>query len=156
MKLKTFSGSDSVEEICGGSPEPSEDSLLHRRLPSLFRKKLYPQSAKCRLSRFILSACVLTRCSLSLTLHIRQRYETLLVSDGLLPPVEEWTLNSVRPVCTVRVYVGRSRVFRRSNQLFVSWAPSHKEKPISQQRLSHWIMDAIRIAYESILAHSLL
>lgn len=38
--------------------------------------------------------------------------------------------------------------FRRSSQVFVSWALSHKGKSIWQQYLSHWIMDTIRLAYE--------
>ncbi|KAK0156393.1 hypothetical protein N1851_000309 [Merluccius polli] len=32
-------------------------------------------------------------------------------------------------------------------QLFVSWATPHKGKPLSRQRLSHWIVEAISLAY---------
>ncbi len=44
---------------------------------------------------------------------------------------------------------GEEKGFRRADQLFVSWALSYRGKPISQQRLSHWIVDAIRLTYEN-------
>ena len=34
-------------------------------------------------------------------------------------------------------------------KLFVSWATPHRGKPLSRQRLSHWIVEAISLAYES-------
>ena len=62
---------------------------------------------------------------------------------------EEQRLNSLCPVRALRTYMEKTRDFRRADQLFVSCALSHRGKPISQQRLSHWIVDAIRLAYES-------
>ncbi|KAJ8338702.1 hypothetical protein SKAU_G00354880 [Synaphobranchus kaupii] len=43
----------------------------------------------------------------------------------------------------------RTRAFRKSDQLFVSWAPACKGKAISKQRLSHWLVEAIVMAYGS-------
>ena len=45
--------------------------------------------------------------------------------------------------------MGRTEGFRRSDQLFVSWATPHKGKPITKQRLSHWVVEAIALAYTS-------
>lgn len=39
--------------------------------------------------------------------------------------------------------------FRRSNQLFVSWAGPHRDKHVTKQRLSHWMVEAIALAYTS-------
>ncbi|KAK0143064.1 Sphingomyelin phosphodiesterase 4 [Merluccius polli] len=47
----------------------------------------------------------------------------------------------------VRTYIDRTGGFRRSDQLFVSWANPHKGKPVTKQRLSHWVVEAIALAY---------
>ncbi|KAJ8380689.1 hypothetical protein SKAU_G00014670 [Synaphobranchus kaupii] len=61
---------------------------------------------------------------------------------------EESRLNALCPVRALRVYVDRTKGFRKSNQLFVSWASTHRGKPVSRQRLSHWLVEAISRAYE--------
>lgn len=58
-------------------------------------------------------------------------------------------LNTLCPVRALRIYVDRTAAFRLSDQLFVSWANPYKGKPITTQRLSHWIVDAISAAYAS-------
>ena len=60
---------------------------------------------------------------------------------------EDRKLNTLCPVRALQVYVDRTAGFRRSDQLFVSWATAHKGKPLSRQRLSHWIVEAIELAY---------
>lgn len=45
------------------------------------------------------------------------------------------------------MYVDRTAGLRKADQLFVSWASSHMGKPVSSQRLSHWIVEAISLAY---------
>ena len=47
----------------------------------------------------------------------------------------------------MHVYVSRTAGFRKEDQLFVSWATLHKDKVLSRQRLSHWIVEAISLAY---------
>ena len=59
----------------------------------------------------------------------------------------ESRLNTLCPVRALHVYVNRTASFRGTDQLFVSWATPHKGKPLSRQRLSHWIVEAIVLAY---------
>lgn len=49
----------------------------------------------------------------------------------------------------VRTYMDKTGGFRRSDQLFVSWANPHKGKPVTKQRLSHWVVETIALAYTS-------
>ncbi len=53
------------------------------------------------------------------------------------------------PVCALRIYTERTREFRESDQLFVSWMKPRTGKSITKQRLSHWIVEAISLAYSS-------
>lgn len=62
---------------------------------------------------------------------------------------DEKRLNSLCPVRALRIYIDRTKGFRKSNQLFVSWAPSHRGRALTRQRLSHWVVEAIVLAYES-------
>ncbi|KAI2662102.1 Gag-Pol polyprotein [Labeo rohita] len=59
---------------------------------------------------------------------------------------EERKLHTLCPVRALRFYVNRTRSFRKNDQLFVSWATHCKGKPISSQRLSHWMVEAIELA----------
>ena len=58
-------------------------------------------------------------------------------------------LNELCPVRALRIYIERTRGFRESDQLFVSWMKPRMGKPITKQRLSHWIVEAISLAYSS-------
>lgn len=62
---------------------------------------------------------------------------------------EDKKLNCLCPVRALRVYVQRTADFRRNDQLFVSWATPHRGKSLSRQRLSHWILEAISVAYQT-------
>ena len=62
---------------------------------------------------------------------------------------EDRRLHSLCPVRVLRVYMDRSRTLRKSDQLFVSWAARMIGAPITKQRLSHWIVEAIQLAYSS-------
>ncbi len=53
------------------------------------------------------------------------------------------------PVRALRIYVERTRSFRSSEQLFVCFGGQQKGKAVSKQRLAHWIVDAIALAYQS-------
>ncbi len=61
----------------------------------------------------------------------------------------EKRINSLCPVRALRIYMDRTKGFRKSNQLFISWAPSHKGRALTHQRLSHWMVEAIILVYES-------
>ncbi|XDV14355.1 hypothetical protein PO909_014626 [Leuciscus waleckii] len=52
------------------------------------------------------------------------------------------------PVRALRAYVDRMQCFRTSDQLFVCHGGKLKGKALSKQRLSHWIVDAIALAYQ--------
>lgn len=56
--------------------------------------------------------------------------------------------STVCPVRALRTYVDRSAAFRQSDQLFVCFGGCNKGRAVSKQRLSHWIVDAITLAYE--------
>ncbi len=62
---------------------------------------------------------------------------------------EQQKLNALCPVRALRIYTERTREFRESDQLFVSWMKPRTGKPITKQRLSHWIVEAISLAYSS-------
>ncbi|KAI2647489.1 Acetylglutamate kinase [Labeo rohita] len=53
------------------------------------------------------------------------------------------------PVRALRIYLERTQPFRRSEQLFVCYGGQQKGKAVSKQRISHWLVDAIRVAYRA-------
>lgn len=57
-------------------------------------------------------------------------------------------LNALCPVRALRAYMDRTSLIRRNDQLFISWAHLHTENLISKQRLSHWLVETITLAYE--------
>ncbi|KAK0146328.1 hypothetical protein N1851_014351 [Merluccius polli] len=71
----------------------------------------------------------------------------LQFAPGYSKSAEDRKLNTLCPVRALRLYVERTAGFRRGDQLFVSWATPHKGKPLSRQRLSHWIVEAIGLSY---------
>ncbi len=55
-------------------------------------------------------------------------------------------------LCTVRalrIYVDRTQSFKTSDQLFVCFGGQQKGKAVSKQRLAHWIVEAIVLAYQA-------
>lgn len=63
---------------------------------------------------------------------------------------EDERLHCSCPVRAPRHYVDRMKALRKSNQLCISWADSHKGKSISSQSLSHWGVEAIILGYNSM------
>ncbi len=53
------------------------------------------------------------------------------------------------PVRALRIYVDRTQSFRTSDQLFVCFGGQQKGKAVSKQRLGHWIVEAIVLAYQA-------
>ncbi len=53
------------------------------------------------------------------------------------------------PVRALRIYVTRTRSVRSSEQLFVCHGGQQKGKAVSKQRLAHWIVEAVALAYQS-------
>ncbi len=55
-------------------------------------------------------------------------------------------------LCSVHAlqqYVDRTQSFRTLEQLFVCYGGQQKGKAVSKQRMAHWIVDAITLAYEA-------
>ncbi|XP_042572020.1 uncharacterized protein LOC122135816 [Cyprinus carpio] len=63
---------------------------------------------------------------------------------------EDPGLNLLCPVRALKVYIERSAPIRRSEQLFICFGNRTRGLPVSKQRLSRWIVDAIQLAYSSL------
>ncbi len=73
-----------------------------------------------------------------------------VVSLQALPPEEEDpALALLCPVRALRHYVDRTQSFRTSDQLFVCNGGRQKGNAVSKQRMAHWIVDAITLAYQA-------
>ena len=53
------------------------------------------------------------------------------------------------PVRALRAYLTRTQSIRKTNQLFVCHGERAKGQALSTQRMSHWLTEAIRLAYEA-------
>ncbi len=58
-------------------------------------------------------------------------------------------LHMLCPVRALKLYVDRSEVWRKSSQLFVCFGAGRRGLATSKQRISHWVRDAILLAYEA-------
>ncbi len=66
-----------------------------------------------------------------------------------LPPEEaDPALALLCPVRALRQYTDRTQSFRTSEQLFVLLRWTAEGEGFSKQRMAHWIVDAITLAYE--------
>ncbi len=73
-----------------------------------------------------------------------------MVNLQALPLDEAYpALDLICPVRALRQYVDRTQSFRTSEQLFVCYEGQQKRKAVSKQRMAHWIVDAITLAYEA-------
>ncbi len=62
---------------------------------------------------------------------------------------EDERLHMLCPVRALKLYVDRSEVWRKSSQLFVCFGAGRRGLATSKQRISHWVRDAISLAYEA-------
>ncbi len=53
------------------------------------------------------------------------------------------------PVRALKLYVDRSKVWRKSPQLLICFGAGRRGLATSKQRISHWVRDAISLAYEA-------
>ncbi len=78
-------------------------------------------------------------------------FRAQVITLSVLPPSEEdRELSLLCPVRALRIYFERSAPFRRTEQLFVSFGNRAKGHPVTKQRLSKWIVDAVMLAYSSL------
>ncbi len=73
-----------------------------------------------------------------------------VVSLQALPPEEaDPALALLCPVRALRHYVDRTQSFRTSDQLLSVTEAGRKGNAVSKQRMAHWIVDAITLAYQA-------
>ncbi len=62
---------------------------------------------------------------------------------------EDKRLHLLCPVRALKLYVDRSKVWRKSPQLLICFGAGRRGLATSKQRFSHWVRDAISLAYEA-------
>ncbi len=78
-------------------------------------------------------------------------FRAQVITLSALPPSEEdRELSLLCPVRALRIYFERSAPFRHTEQLFVSFGNRTKGHPVTKQRFSKWIVDAVMLAYSSL------
>ncbi len=81
-------------------------------------------------------------------------FRAQVISLAALPPSDEdQELNLLCPIRALKIYLERSTLFRQSDQLFVCFGNRTKGRPVTKQRLSRWIVDAITLACSSLGLH---
>ncbi|XP_016395269.1 phosphoethanolamine N-methyltransferase 3-like [Sinocyclocheilus rhinocerous] len=81
-------------------------------------------------------------------------FRAQVITLSTLPPSEDdQELNLLCPVRTLRIYIKHSAPIRQSEQLFICFGGRTKGFPVTKQRLSRWIVDAIELAYSSFGLH---
>ena len=61
----------------------------------------------------------------------------------------EKVANLLCPIRALRLYIEATQGFRLSEQLFVCFSGRNKGRALSKQRLSHWVVEAIKQAYKA-------
>ncbi len=62
---------------------------------------------------------------------------------------EDERLHMLCPVRALKLYVDHSKVWRKSPQLLICFGAGRRGLATSKQRISHWVRDAISLAYEA-------
>ncbi len=62
---------------------------------------------------------------------------------------EDERLHLLCPVRALKLYLDRSKVWRKSSQLLVCFGAGRRGLATSKQRISHWVRDAISLAYKA-------
>ncbi len=67
-----------------------------------------------------------------------------------LSPTEAGSENlSLCPMRALKIYVDRTAQWHESDQLFVCFGSKNKGCAVTKQRMSHWLIEAISLAYEA-------
>ncbi|KAL0192450.1 hypothetical protein M9458_010746, partial [Cirrhinus mrigala] len=76
-------------------------------------------------------------------------FQVQMVNLQVLPPKEaDLAFALLCPVCALHIYMECTRSFRRFEQLFVCCGGQQKGNAVSKQRLAHWVVDPITLAYQ--------
>ncbi len=70
-------------------------------------------------------------------------------SHAFLPSPTRDQVTCLCPVRALRTYVDRTAQWRGSDQLFVCFGSKSKGSAVTKQRMSHWIVEAISLAYKA-------
>ncbi|KAL0146452.1 hypothetical protein M9458_058244, partial [Cirrhinus mrigala] len=70
----------------------------------------------------------------------------VITLQAFAPQDSEPAAHPLCPVRALRVYLERTSHFRQAEQLFICFGGRTKGLPVSKQRLSHWIVEAIALA----------
>ncbi len=62
---------------------------------------------------------------------------------------EDERLHLLCPIRALKLYVDRSKVWRKSPQLLICFGAGRRGLATSKQRISHWVRDAISLVYEA-------
>ncbi|KAL0149007.1 hypothetical protein M9458_055622 [Cirrhinus mrigala] len=73
--------------------------------------------------------------------------DQVVTLQALSSQEDDPNLTLLCPIRALRIYMERTQPFRRSEQLFVCYGGQQKGKAVSKQRISHWLVNAIRMAY---------
>ncbi|KAL0199646.1 hypothetical protein M9458_002833, partial [Cirrhinus mrigala] len=73
----------------------------------------------------------------------------VITLQAFAPQDSEPAAHPLCPVRALRVYLERTSHFRQAEQLFICFGGRTKGLPVSKQRLSHWIVEAIALACTS-------
>ncbi len=77
--------------------------------------------------------------------------DQVMVLSALPPPPPTGSQESLLcPVSVLKVYIERSASYRKSEQLFVGFGNRTKGGPLTKQRISRWLVDAITLEYSSL------
>ncbi|XDV19881.1 hypothetical protein PO909_025279 [Leuciscus waleckii] len=85
-------------------------------------------------------------------LHPRPGYRPIVLQAFCPPPFQNADQEANNLLCPVRAldaYVHRAALWRKSDQLFVCFGSPNKGGPVSKQRMSKWVVEAISLAYEA-------
>ncbi len=81
-------------------------------------------------------------------------FRAQVITLSALPPSEEdRELSLLCPVRALRIYFELSAPFRHTEQLFVSFGNRTKGHPVTKQRLSKWIVDAVILFFGPAMPH---
>ncbi|KAL0149011.1 hypothetical protein M9458_055626 [Cirrhinus mrigala] len=73
--------------------------------------------------------------------------DQVVTLQALSSQEDDPNLTLLCPIRALHIYMERTQPFRRSEQLFVCYGGQQKGKAVSKQRISHWLVNAIRMAY---------
>ena len=80
--------------------------------------------------------------------YVNQAIELTAFHPPPFTSEEEERAHFVCPVRALRLYIQATQDFRRSEQLFICYGGKTKGCALSKQRLSHWVVDTIKKAYQ--------